>query len=157
MANLAQLLSDQAAKQPEHPAIVAGDRVISYAEFDDAAARVASFLLSRGFQPGDRAGVMLANTPEFCITCYGVLRAGGTVVPMNPLLKSREVEYYLGDSGARLLFAAADSPGEPAEGAAAAGAEFIPAGAGDLTALLADQPPAPGVADRADDDTALIL
>ncbi len=103
MANLAQLLSDQAAKQPEHPAIVAGDRVVSYAEFDDAAARVAAFLFGRGFQAGHRAGVML--------------RAGGTVVPMNPLLKSREVEYYLSDSGAGLLFAATDSPGEPAAGA----------------------------------------
>ena len=36
---------------------------------------------------------------------YGVLRAGGVVVPMNPLLKAREVEHYLGDSGARLVFA----------------------------------------------------
>jgi long-chain acyl-CoA synthetase len=157
MANLARLLTDQATKQPEHPAILAGDRVVSYAEFDDATARVASFLFGQGFQAGDRTGVMLANTPEFCIVCYGVLRAGGTVVPMNPLLKSREVEYYLSDSGAGLLFAAADSPGEPAEGAAAAGAGFVPAGAADLAALLEDQPPAPGVADRADDDTALIL
>ena len=157
MANLAQLLTDQAAKQPEHPAILAGDRVVSYAEFDDATARVAAFLFSQGFQAGDRAGVMLANTPEFCIVCYGVLRVGGTVVPMNPLLKSREVEYYLSDSGAGLLFAAADSPGEPAPGATAAGARFVPAGAADLAALLQAQLPAPGVADRADDDTALIL
>ena len=157
MANLAQLLTDQAAKQPERPAILAGDRVISYAEFDDAAARVAAFLLSRGFQAGDRAGVMLANVPEFAVVCYGVLRAGGTVVPMNPLLKAREVEYYLSDSGAARLFAAADSPGEPAAGAAAAGADFLPAGAADLAALLRAQPAAPDVAGRADDDTALIL
>ena len=71
MANLALLLTDQAAKQPEHPAILAGDRVISYAEFDDAAARVAAFLFSQGFQAGDRAGVMLANTPG---VLHGVLR-----------------------------------------------------------------------------------
>ncbi|MGP7997542.1 MAG: long-chain-fatty-acid--CoA ligase [Streptosporangiaceae bacterium] len=157
MANLAQILADQAAKQPEHPALLAGHRVISYAGFDDASARVASFLVSRGFQPGDRAGLMLPNVPEFCLVCYGVLRAGGTVVPMNPLLKSREVEYYLSDSGAGLLFAAADSPGEPAAGAAATGADFIPAGAADLAALLQAARPAPDVADRADDDTALIL
>jgi len=157
MANLAQILADQAAKQPDHPAILAGDRLISYAEFDDAAARVASFLVSRDFRPGDRVGLMLPNVPEFCIACYGILRAGGTVVPMNPLLKSREVAYYLNDSGAGLLFAAADSPGEPAEGAADAGAVFIRAGAEDLAALLRDQPPRPDVADRADDDTALIL
>ena len=48
---------------------------------------------------------MLPNLPEFAVVYYGVLRAGGVVVPMNPLLKAREVAYYLGDSGARLLFA----------------------------------------------------
>ncbi len=71
MANLAQLLTDQAAKQPERPAILAGDRVISYAEFDDAAARVAAFLLSRGFQAGDRAGVdagRRAPSSPSCVT-----------------------------------------------------------------------------------------
>ena len=53
--------------------------------------------------PGDRVGVMLPNVPEFAIVYYGVLRAGGVVVPMNPLLKAREVEYYLTDSGAALV------------------------------------------------------
>ncbi|HTT52305.1 MAG TPA: long-chain fatty acid--CoA ligase [Streptosporangiaceae bacterium] len=157
MANLAQILTDQAAKQPDHPALLAGGQVISYAEFDDASARVASFLARRGFQPGDRAGLMLPNVPEFCLVCYGVLRAGGTVVPMNPLLRSREVEYYLSDSGAGLLFADPDSPGEPAAGAAAAGADFVPVGPAGLGALVQAQPAAPGVADRADGDTALIL
>ena len=56
---------------------------------------MAAFLARREFRPGDRAGLMLANTPEFCVLYYGILRAGGVVVPMNPLLKSREVEYYL--------------------------------------------------------------
>jgi long-chain acyl-CoA synthetase len=157
MANLAQILADSASRHKERPAILAGDRVISYAELDDMSARVASFLAARGLAAGGRAGLMLPNVPEFCILGYGILRAGGTVVPMNPLLKQREVEYYLRDSGAQLLFAAADSPGEPAEGAAAAGAEFVPAGAADLSALLRAQLPAPGVASRADDDTAIIL
>jgi long-chain acyl-CoA synthetase len=157
MANLAKMLADAAGTWPEHPAILAGDQVISYAEFDEQAARVAAFLASRGFQAGDRAGLMLANVPEFCAICYGILRAGGTVVPMNPLLKSREVEYYLRDSGAGLVFAAPDSPGEPAEGAAAAGAAFIPAGPAGLAALLAAHPPGPAAANRADDDTAVIL
>jgi long-chain acyl-CoA synthetase len=157
MANLAQILPDTAGRHKEHPAILAGDRVISYAEFDDLSARVASFLASRGFRAGHRAGLMLPNVPEFCILFYGILRAGGTVVPMNPLLKAREVEYYLGDCGASLLFAAPDSPGEPAEGAAAAGAEFVPAGPADLSALLAAQPPAARLAERADEDTAVIL
>jgi len=157
MGNLAQILPDTASRHKEHPAILAGDRVISYGELDELSARVASLLASRGFAAGSRAGLMLPNVPEFCILFFGILRAGGTVVPMNPLLKSREVEYYLTDSGASMLFAAADSPGEPAEGAAAAGAGFVPAGPADLGAVLAAQPPAAGLADRADDDTAVIL
>jgi acyl-CoA synthetase (AMP-forming)/AMP-acid ligase II len=47
-----------------------------------------------GLQPGDRVGVVLPNVPEFAVIYFGVLRAGGVVVPMNPLLQAREVEYY---------------------------------------------------------------
>ena len=54
---------------------------------------------------GDRVGVMLPNVPEFPIAYYGVLRAGGIVVPMNVLLKRREIAFYLEDSGAKLLLA----------------------------------------------------
>ena len=48
---------------------------------------------------------MLPNVPEFPIAYYGVLRAGGVVVPMNVLLKRREIAFYLEDSGAKLLLA----------------------------------------------------
>ena len=51
---------------------------------------------------------MLPNVPAFAIVYYGVLRAGAVAVPMNPLLKAREVDYYLRDSGARLIFACPD-------------------------------------------------
>ncbi len=57
--------------------------------------------MERGLEPGDRVGVMLPNVPEFPIAYYGVLRAGGIVVPMNVLLKRREIAFYLDDSGAR--------------------------------------------------------
>jgi long-chain acyl-CoA synthetase len=153
MTNLAAILSESPFR--DRPAILAGDRVISYAELDEASARVASFLRDQDLEPGSRVGLMLANTPEFCLLYYGVLRAGGIVVPMNPLLKSREVEYYLSDSGARLLFADERGPGQPAAGATAAGVPFV--NTAELDTLLAGQPPAPGLADRADDDTAVIL
>ena len=47
---------------------------------------------------------MLPNIPDFAVVYYGVLRAGGVVVPMNPMLKAREVAYYLSDSGAAVMF-----------------------------------------------------
>jgi long-chain acyl-CoA synthetase len=54
-------------------------------------------------QPGDRVGVMLPNVPQFAMAYYGVLRMCGVVVPMNPLLKPREVEHYVTDSGAAVV------------------------------------------------------
>ena len=53
-------------------------------------------------RPGDRVGLMMPNVPEFAMAYYGILRAGAVVVPMNTLLKEREVAFYLSDSGARL-------------------------------------------------------
>jgi acyl-CoA synthetase (AMP-forming)/AMP-acid ligase II len=77
---------------------------LTYSEFDERSARVAGLLAARGVAPGDRVG-LLPNIPEFPVLYYGVLRVGAVVVPMNPLLKAREVEYYLADSGARVVFA----------------------------------------------------
>ena len=59
---------------------------------------------------------MLPNVPAFPIAFYGALGAGAVVVPMNPLLKSREIAYYLSDSGARVLFAWHAVAGEAADG-----------------------------------------
>ena len=68
---------------------------------------------------------MLPNVPAFPVAFYGALAAGAIVVPMNPLLKSREITYYLSDSGARVLLAWHAAAGEAAKGAADAGAEAI--------------------------------
>ena len=78
---------------------------MTYRALDEASARVAGVLHERGIKPGDRVGIMMPNVAEVPVVYYGMLRAGGVVVPMNPLLKAREVAYYLGDSGAGLMFA----------------------------------------------------
>jgi long-chain acyl-CoA synthetase len=64
-----------------------------------------ALLRGEGVRPGDRVAVMLPNVAAFPVLAYGTLAAGAVVVPMNPLLKGREVAHYLGDSGARLMFA----------------------------------------------------
>src|SRR5262249_25009120 len=120
-------------------------------------ARAAGWLAGRGLRPGDPVGIMMPNVPHFAVFYYGVLRAGGAVVPMNPLLKGREVAHYLGDSGARLRLAWEDIAGEAARaGAETTGAEAVSIGAATL-ATVAEWPPAPSVERRADDDTAVIL
>src|SRR5919199_6405154 len=102
MSNLAQNLLDTAGKEGTRTALRMDEESLTYAEFRDAACRVATSLQSRGVRPGDRVGMVLPNVLSFPVVFYGALLAGAVVVPMNPLLKAREVEYFLQDSGARL-------------------------------------------------------
>src|SRR3954469_24782975 len=103
--NLALNLTRTAAAHPEVIACKLDDAAFDYGLLDQASARVAAMLKSKGVGPGDRVGIMLPNVPYFPAIYYGVLRAGGVVVPMNVLLKAREVGFYLSDSGAKVLFA----------------------------------------------------
>ncbi len=100
---------------------------------------------------------MLPNVPDFPIAYYGVLRAGGVVVPMNVLLKEREIAFYLEDSGARLLLAWHGFADEARAGAAAAGAELIEVEPTAFAALLAEHEPTTDLVETAEDDTAVIL
>ncbi len=154
--NLASLLTDSAARHPARTAIKLDDAELTYAQLDGASAHVAGLLEQHGFRPGDRVGVMLPNVPYFPVVYYGILRAGGVVVPMNVLLKEREVAYYLGDSGAKLLFAWAELGEEARPGAGAAGAELIEVAPG-FEAQVGAAPARAGLAEVADDDTAVIL
>jgi long-chain acyl-CoA synthetase len=155
--NLASLLTESAARSPDAPAVRLGEAGLSYAELDERSARLATLLAEKGIQPGDRVGVMLPNVLEFPVAYYGVLRAGGVVVPMNVLLKRREIAFYLEDSGTKLLLAWHDFATEAREGAADEGAELVEVEPASFAALLAEREPAPGLVETAEDDTAVIL
>ena len=118
---------------------------------------MAALLKAKGLQPGDRVGLMLPNVPYFPAVYYGILRAGGVVVPMNVLLKARETSFYLEDPGAKLVFAWRDFADAAEQGAAEAGAECILVSPGEFEQLLAAQEPDREPVDRAGDDTAVIL
>jgi long-chain acyl-CoA synthetase len=156
VGNLAQNLIDTAARDPEHTALRMDDAVLGFGEFRDAALRVAAGLQEKGVQPGDRVGLVLPNVLSFPVVFYGALMAGATVVPMNPLLKAREVEYYLRDSGARVVVPLASSADAAVEAAAAVGVEAVPVGPA-LPEELMGAEPLDGPVDRADDDLAVIL
>ncbi len=157
MTNLADNLTKTAAKHPDRPAVRLDDSVLSYAELQDAARRVAALLLDRGVGPGDRVGLVLPNVPAFPVLFYGALAVGAVVVPMNPLLKGREVKYYLEDSGAKIVFAWKDMAEEAGKGADAVGIECIKVDPADFDDLLAGHEPHEDVADRDDDDTVVLL
>ncbi len=111
--NLASLLEDSAAKYPEREAIVLGDTRLTYAQVNGAASQVANLLASRGIGHGDKVALSCANLPYFTIVYFGILKAGGTVVPLNVLLKGREVAYHLGDSEAKAYFCFQGTPELP--------------------------------------------
>src|SRR4051795_2234515 len=124
-ASLAQLLTQTAARHGDRTALKLDDAELSYAAFEEGASRVAGLLEDRGLRPGDRVGLMLPNVPYFPVVYYGILRAGGVVVPMNVLLKGREVKFYLEDPDAKLVFAWHDFAEAAESGASEAGAEAI--------------------------------
>jgi len=155
--SLAQLLTDTAAKFAGRPALKLDDAVLDYAMLNEAATRVAGLLQEKGVAPGDRVGIMLPNVPYFGAVYYGILRTGGVVVPMNVLLKGREVAFYLSDSGAKVLFAWHGFAEAATTGAQEAGAELISVEPGKFEQLVAEAPRAAADEPRAGDDTAVIL
>jgi long-chain acyl-CoA synthetase len=153
--NLASILTDTAAEHGERTAFKLDDVELSYEVLDGSSARIAALLGSKGLEPGDRVGLMLPNVPYFPAIYYAILRAGGIVVPMNVLLKGREVKFYVEDSGAKFLFAWHDFAEAAEQGAA--GAELILVKPGEFEKLVLEHEPDADVADRAGDDTAVIL
>ena len=156
--NLALNLTRTAGEHPDALAVKLDDAAFNYGLLDNASQRVATMLKSKGVGRGDRVGIMLPNVPYFPAVYYGVLRAGAVVVPMNVLLKGREVAYYLSDSGAKVLFAWHGFMEAAEKGAQEAGdVEVVPVEPGRIEGLIFEHDPDPDVADVAADDTAVIL
>ena len=157
MTNLSHNLAESAAIYPDRAAVRMDDEVLTYSALDRLASQLVTLLREHGIEPGDRVGLMLPNVAQFPIAYYGILRAGAVVVPINPLLKEREVEYYLGDSGARLLLAWQDVAAEAVAGAKAAGVDFLIVVPDAFESVLAALSPAADPISRADADTAVVL
>jgi long-chain acyl-CoA synthetase len=154
--NLADNLIRSAELGPARPAVRLDDTIVTYRDLREQSARVAGLLRDRGVQPGDRVAIMLPNVPEFAVIYYAVMRAGAVAVPMNPLLKAREVTHYVADSGARLIFAGLDCAEEALAGVASTGTGYVIVDRR-FHDLLADVVPVVSVVDRASTDTAVIL
>jgi long-chain acyl-CoA synthetase len=153
--NLSVILRESARTHPEHPAIIHADGVLPYAELDARSDRVASGLVRLGIGPGDAVAVQLPNVSEFVEILYGVLKAGGVLVPLNVLNKGPEIAYVLQHAGVKAMITHAGTATEAARGTAEAGldhlfvvgGEHLPAGARPFTDLsqAAVRTPAPYV------------
>jgi long-chain acyl-CoA synthetase len=146
-----------AGHDPEHIAVRLDDVALNYAAIDIASSHLAGLLAERGIVRSDRIGIMLPNLPHFPVCYYGALRRGAIVVPMNVLLKRREVAYYLSDSGAKLLFAWEGFAEEARAGAEEAGAECIVVTLEGFAHLVGSASPEPEIADVDGEDTAVLL
>ncbi len=157
MTNLATNLITTAGEHPDRPAVRLDDAVMTYRELEEGARRVARLLSDKGVGPGDRVGLVLPNVPAFPVLFYGALAVGAVVVPMNPLLKGREVKYYLEDSGASIVFAWQDMADEAGKGADEVGIECVSVDPAGFSDLLAEHDPVADVADREAEDTVVLL
>jgi long-chain acyl-CoA synthetase len=141
----------------ERTALALEGATMSYRALDTASARVAGLLRRRGLTSGDRIGIMLPSVPEFAVVYFGVLRAGGVVVPLSARLPGPDVAHYLGDAGAPLLFAW-HAYAEPAEeGARGAGADCLFVTPTEFPRLLATVAPERELCRREDHELAAIL
>jgi long-chain acyl-CoA synthetase len=157
MPNLSFYLTDSAETHPEAVALRCQGETTTYAQLADLVYRFAEFLVHQGIRPGDRVGVMLPDRPEFVVLFYSVLHEGAVVVPMNPLQSAREVEFFLSNTSAKMLFFAPECAAAATAGALASGVRGFSI---DSEALVRH---AAGVAGftrplpRTADDTAVIL
>jgi long-chain acyl-CoA synthetase len=105
LERLLDLIAKSAASYPGHTAVTANNQAYSYEMVFDAADRLRGSLAEMGIRRGDRVGIMLPNCPHFPIAYYAVLGLGAVAIPLNIMLKAREMAYQLEDSEARAIIA----------------------------------------------------
>ncbi|WP_290051293.1 long-chain-fatty-acid--CoA ligase [Nocardia nova] len=123
--SVAAVLAETASRAGDDTALVCGDARLSYRALWARAVRVAAHLRGHGLGRGDRIALLLTNTEAFPVAYFGILAAGATVVPVNILLRSREIAYLLRDCAAATLVSEAALRPCAQDAAAAAGIEII--------------------------------
>jgi len=97
------LFAAQAQRAPQATAVVCGDRSLTYAELDSASNRLARLLRGRGLQSGARVGVFFERSPELIIALLGVMKAGCTYIPLDPIYPQDRLRHVIEDSGMAAL------------------------------------------------------
>lgn len=175
MINLAVLLTNSARENPGKTAIVCMGMRFTYRQINEMSNQVANGLAAAGIGKGDKVALCCPNLPHFVIAYYGILKTGAAVVPLNVLLKRREMAYHITDSDAVAFICYEGSPELPiAQEAWAAFSEveacrnlwFLPTqpdgtapieGAKTFVDLTANQPQTFDTVQMGTEDTAVIL
>jgi long-chain acyl-CoA synthetase len=102
--SLVQLLDEAFKKYGSLPAYSCMGATLTYKQLDENSAAIGAWLQSKGLGKGKRVAIMMPNILQYPVVLAGVLRAGCTVVNVNPLYTPRELEHQLKDSGADAIF-----------------------------------------------------
>jgi amino acid adenylation domain-containing protein len=100
-------LEASARAEPTRDAVVLGERSLTYAELDANANRLARLLAAEGVRPGDRVALLIEKSPETVAAIYGILKAGGTYVPLDEQAPAARLAYIMRDAGVRLVVSSA--------------------------------------------------
>jgi long-chain acyl-CoA synthetase len=104
MCNLGEMLRRSAARSPQKPAVICGDRVVCYEALDRTTDALARWLLREGLQTGDRVAIHWCNSVPVVNLYFACFKAGLIAVPVNNRLKAPEIAYILQHSKAKLCF-----------------------------------------------------
>ena len=127
MLNLSAVLEQHTRRRPDAEALVCGDKRLTYAQLNAWANQIANALAASGIRRGDHVALLCPNLPYFPAVYFGILKTGATVVPLNVLLKPREIAYHLRDSDAKAMFCFQGTPELPMAEAAKAAIAVVPA------------------------------
>jgi long-chain acyl-CoA synthetase len=100
---LVDVVAESASQRPSHPALLFQGETISYGKLERLSSVFAGALVKLGVKPGDRVALLLPNCPQIILSFFGIWKAGGMVVPLNPLYTERELEHALRESGAETI------------------------------------------------------
>jgi len=125
--NLAAILEQHARRRPDRVAVISGGARLTYGELNGWANQIANGLSASGFGCGDHIALLCPNCPYFPAAYFGILKTGAVVVPLNVLLKPREIAYHLRDSDAKALLCFEGTPELPMAEAAKVAVAVSPA------------------------------
>jgi len=103
LKSVVDIIDETTDKYKDKTAVVFYGRKISYGELRDQIDRLATALCDLGVKKGDRVALLLLNSPQFIISYFGVLKAGGVVTAISPVYVSPEIKHQLLDSGATTI------------------------------------------------------
>lgn len=102
-------LEESSEHFPEQECTIFNNLSITYQKMEQLSNQLAQGLMREGIKKGDRVGLCMPNIPQFVLAFYGVLKAGGVVVALNPMYKQGEMSFQIADSGVKVVLCYKDA------------------------------------------------